>query len=165
MREIIMKKNRLFILLSSLVLTLSFAQDNNGAGKAIYKWEAGGLVYYSHIKPDHVKNVTKLDSSGRKIEDYTEDFGEVVQIIVRPKNETSTTAGSTSIDAEKQLAESREQDIRTENCNKARKNLETINGGEVYERDSKGNLIRLTEEQIQNKRKNVERDVDYFCSE
>lgn len=157
-----MKKSRLLVLLSCLVFSLSSAENNN-SGKVIYKWERNGLVYYSHIKPKGISNVTKLDPNGRKIEDYTEDFGEVVQIIVRPKNQTSTKAVST--DEEKQLAENREQEIQKENCDKARKNLETLNGGEVYERDSQGNMIRLSAEQIQNKRANVERDVEFFCTQ
>lgn len=157
-----MKKSRLLVLLSCLVFSLSFAENSN-SGKVIYKWERNGLVYYSHIKPKGISNVTKLDPNGRKIEDYTEDFGEVVQIIVRPKNQTSTKAVST--DEEKQLAENREQEIQKENCDKARKNLETLNGGEVYERDSQGNMIRLSAEQIQNKRANVERDVEFFCTQ
>lgn len=157
-----MKKSRLLVLLSCLVFSLSFAENSN-SGKVIYKWEQNGLVYYSHIKPKGISNVTKLDPNGRKIEDYTEDFGEVVQIIVRPKNQTSTKAVST--DEEKQLAENREQEIQKENCDKARKNLETLNGGEVYERDSQGNMIRLSAEQIQNKRANVERDVEFFCAQ
>ncbi len=175
-----MKKSHLLILLSSLVFTLGFADDSKKVEKVIYKWERGGLIHYSHIKPEGVSGVIKLDSNGRKIEDYTENFGEVVQIVVRPpKKETKSEEEAQEASAaenqekqkkitivkakDKQKADSQEQKLRKENCQTARKNLETINTGEVYERDPKGNLVRMSDKQLETKRKDAQRDIDYFC--
>lgn len=160
-----MKKSRLLILLSSMFFTLGLAQSSRISEKAIYKWEQGGLVYYSHIKPQGIDDFIKLDSSGRKVEDYTEDFGEVVQIIVRPNEQEEGGEEKADATEETKTAEHQEEEIKKKNCETARKNLAILDSGEVYERDSQGNMIRLTVEEMQNKRKNVERDVDYFCAE
>ncbi len=149
-----MKKSHLLILLSSLIVTSSFAAGD----KAIYRWEQGGLVHYSHIKPIHVENVTKLDSSGREIEDYTEDFGEIVQIVVRPpakdkKQQVEKVAASA--EEIQKAQEKSEKETRKKNCEIANTNLKTINTGEVYETNAKGEKVRLTPEQLEVQRKNT----------
>lgn len=161
-----MKKSRLLIALLGTVL-LSQVSAQKLANKVIYKWEQNGLIYYSHVKPVNVSNFTKLDEQGRKIEDFTEDFGEVVQIIVRPPsaggNADGTTATEEMTDTEKQLAEDKAKDQKKENCEKAKKNLATLKTGEVYEKDNKGNLIRMSPEQIQTKLTETNKDIAYFC--
>lgn len=165
-----MKKNRLLVLLlSALLASWSFAEKKSMANeKAIYKWEDNGLVYYSHIKPSHVKDFIKLDSRGMRIEEYTEDFGEVVEIVMRPENldkaETAKETNETSPEDDA-IATLKEEEIRKKNCETAKRNMKTLDSGEVYEQDEKGNMIRLSLEQIDAKRKNVTRDVDYFCGE
>lgn len=166
-----MQGNRLFVLVCSvLLLGSAFAQQKKLDDKVIYKWEQDGLIYYSHIKPLKIKDFIKLDAQGRRVEDFTEDFDEIVEIaVVRPDREVETTsenltaAEAAQKEVEKELAEGKAQDIRDKNCQTARKNMSTLDGGEVYERDSSGNMIRLKTEQIDSKRKNVQRDIDYFC--
>ncbi len=160
-----MKKGRLFILLSSLLFTVSFAGSNGDMDKKpIYKWEQDGKINYSHIKPLDVKNFVKLDSSGREIEDYTEDFGTIEQVVVRPKKDNKI-AELTLAGESKRQEEKSEKETKQKNCEIARKNLATVDTGEVWERDSLGNLVRLSQEQVQAKREKIERDVNYFCSE
>ncbi len=162
-----MKKSYYFTILGCLFFTICTAEDNNPADrKPIYKWEQNGLIHYSHIKPEGVKNAIKLDANGRKIEDYTEEFNEIEQTIIRPKKSnmakmaTLTTANEANL-----LAEKAEAKMKEENCQITRNNLKALNQGEVYETDSEGNKIRLNDEQLKIKRKNIEKDFNYFCSE
>ncbi len=165
-----MKGNRLSIALLGLLTVGTLMAAEKIETKVIYKWTDNGLVYYSHIKPTSVTNAIKLDAQGRKIEDFTDEFDEVVQITVRPKSvkkddkENKDKGAVMSAKEKADLEKTKAEDIRKKNCETARKNMRTIEGGEVYERDSQGNMIRLSPEAIQGKRKNVQRDIDYFCS-
>ncbi len=164
-----MKGNRLSIALLGLLTASTMMAAEKIETKVIYKWTNNGLVYYSHIKPASVTNAIKLDAQGRKIEDFTDEFDEVVQITVRPKSVKKADKGKNkgavmSAKEKADLEKTKAEDIRKKNCETARKNMRTIEGGEVYERDSQGNMIRLSPEAIQGKRKNVQRDIDYFCS-
>lgn len=170
-----MQGNRLLALACGvLFFSSAFAQEKQLANKAIYKWERDGLIYYSHIKPTAVKDFIKLDAEGRRIEDFTEEFDEVVEIVVaRPDtvkkttetDEVRTAAEEAQLEVEQRLADNQAEEARNKHCQTARKNMATLDSGEVYERDSQGNMIRLKSEQITSKRKNAQRDIDYFCSE
>lgn len=158
-----MRKNRLLILLSGLLISFAFAQDGKMTQRVIYKWQGDdGLIHYTHIKPNDISDFVQLDANGRKVEDYTEDFGEVVEIVVRPKS-TSQPEIKPTTEEEERLAENRQKELKEKNCETARNNLKTLDTGEVYEQDSQGNMIRLSAEQVASKRKNVQRDIDYFC--
>lgn len=159
-------------MVASLLICGSALAQQKLTEKVIYKWESDGLIYYSHIKPAEVRDFIKLDAEGRRIEDFTEDFDEIVEIaVMRPKavtdegDEPATPAEAAQKEVEDQLAQQSAQEVKNKNCQTAQKNMSTLDGGEVYERDSQGNMLRLSAEQIASKRKNVQRDVDYFCSE
>lgn len=143
--------------------------EGNVDAKVIYKWFEDGLVNYSHIKPLHVKEVIKLDAEGRAIEDFTEEFDEVISISVRPNSQTKKEKKPIASEKQdEQLDVSDEEKRRIEqrknNCEIAKRNMKTLAGGEVYEKDAQGNMIRLKPEDIASKQKNVAKDVDYFCS-
>ncbi|MGY0400084.1 MAG: hypothetical protein ACWIPH_09205 [Ostreibacterium sp.] len=161
-----MKKYRLLVLaLGTLVINIAFSQEEL-ASKAIYKWELDGLVHYSYIRPINVKNFTKLDANGRELLDYTAGFGTVAEIVVRPAA-PAVTASSTSspLEAEeaKNLAENQQKFDGEKKCRLVQKNLELLTKGEVYEPDSKGNMVRLTKDKIESKLRNTQKDLDYFC--
>lgn len=160
------------MLLGTLSNTL-YAQADTGK-KVIYKWNENGLINYSHIKPLHIKNPTKLDAEGRAIEEFTEEFDEIISISVRPnavaKKEEKVTSSSTEStesveEPSKDVKQKRQADQKRANCQIAKRNMETLQGGEVYEKDEAGNMIRLKPDELEAKRKNVEKDVDYFCAE
>ncbi len=155
-----MKKSHFFVFLGTLIVTLSFSQQDK---KIIYKWEKNGLVHYSHIKPEGAKNIIKLDADGRKIENYSENFGEIVQIVVSPKKHKQTLTDTSSNRADNTEEQADKQ--RREYCQIARQNLQQINSGDLYERNAKGELIRLSNEQLKTKRIKAERDVTYYCTE
>ncbi len=167
------KKSLLMAVLAAVVLSSAVAQHKPLDQKVIYKWEREGLIYYSHIKPLDVRDFIKLDAEGRRVEDFTEDFDEIVEIVVaRPKpvkansgTEAKTPAKAAQEAVENELAEDKAEEIRNKNCETARNNMAKLEGGEVYQRDSEGNMIRLKPEQVESKRKNVQRDVDYFCND
>lgn len=155
------------MLLGCFLFTLSIAESKGSIGKKpIYKWEQNGLIHYSHIKPDGIKNTIKLDANGRKIEEYTKEFNEIEQPVIRPKNlSTIRTSELTTDNEAKRLEKKAEDKMKAQNCQTTRKNLEALNKGEVYDTDSEGNKIRLTDEQLKIKRKNIEKDFKVFCSE
>lgn len=170
-----MKKQYLFAcVLAALTVNVAVAQkkgaQKSSTPKVIYKWTEDGLIHYSHVKPAKVKTFTKLDAKGREIEDFSKDFGEVQEIIVRPSKAQKASAdnsGKTSLESEsnQRVAAEAAKNMKQKNCETAQKNLNLLKGGEVYERDSQGNMIRLTKEQIDSKLTNVQKDVGYFCSE
>ncbi len=155
------------MLLGCCFFTMSIAEGKGAIGKKpIYKWEQNGLIHYSHIKPEGIKNATKLDASGRKIEDYTEEFKELERTVIRPKKVDMTQmAELTTTNEVKLLEQKAAKQMKEKNCQITRKNLEALKQGEVYETDSEGNKIRLTEEQLNIRRKNVEQDFKQYCSE
>lgn len=168
-----MKKHYLFAcVLAVLSVNVAVAQKKN-TQKVIYKWTENGLIHYSHVKPAKVKDFIRLDTKGRKIEDFSKDFGEVQEIIVRPsKNQKVDTKDSKDDsksnlekDSEQQAAAIAAKEAKQRSCNTAKNNLKLLQGGEVYERDAKGNMIRLSKEQIESKLKSVNKDVGYYCSE
>lgn len=173
-----MLRNRLFFGMFCLFCVSSVSAQQGLSTQVIYKWESQGLVYYSHIKPADVVDFIKLDSQGRKIESFTDEFDEIVEIVTRPQSvqQRQNDEGGENIDemsgakasakkAEAELAKERDAEIRVRNCEIARKNMSKLDGGEVYEPDSAGNMMRLKPEQITAKRKNVQRDIDYFCAD
>lgn len=162
-----MKKHGLLVALATVVgLQVATAQDSLQE-KVIYKWNQGGLIYYSHIKPAGLKNYIKLDNTGRRIEDISDDFGEIVEVVVRPNeaamNDKPQNNGKATTVSE-QLKKGRAEEQKQKNCETSKRNLATLDSGEVYEKDSSGSMVRLTAEQLASKRKNVQRDVDYFCN-
>lgn len=170
-----MKGNRLLAITLLLATShLAVAQDNALEGKVIYKWTGeDNLIHYSHIKPTAVSNFQKLDAQGREIVDFTEDFDEIIEITVRRPiiheaeqfGDKASTQEKNNAEIAKKISEGEADSVKQKNCQTAKKNLAMLNAGEVYEKDSSGNMIRLKPEQIMQKRKNVERDVDYFCGE
>lgn len=166
----VMKKYYLVIFMLIGVLFNPVNAESRVDSKVIYKWFEDGLVNYSHIKPLHVKKVTKLDADGRAIEDFTEEFDEIISISVRPSSHAkqekkNTVAEKQDEQSEVNDKEKRRTEQREKNCEIAKRNMKMLEGGEVYEKDAKGNMIRLKPEDIVSKQKNVARDVDYFCSE
>lgn len=154
-------KRKLLLAMLAFTMTSAFSQGAGGvADRVIYKWIEGGLVYYSHILPTGVANYTKLDSRGIEIIDYSDEFNEVETMIVRPK-----TLENTAVEADKKEEPKVEtaEDIKKRNCEIAQNNMRLLNNGDVYDKDSEGNLVPLSGEQVESKRKNVQADLDYFC--
>jgi|GEM_PF-6673538 len=163
-----MKGNHLLLAsLAGLALfsSLAFAQKKI-SDKPIYKWVKDGLIHYSYVKPTDIKDYETLDSRGRKITYYTKDFDQIIEITKKPQQlEITDEQDSKDIDDIGEKVQAlQSQNTRKKNCKTARANMKKLDGGEVYEKDAKGNLIRLSKAQIANKRLDVERDIDYFCS-
>lgn len=166
-----MQRNILCVLVLGLAIgTQAFAQNASpvNAGKVVYKWSDKGVIYYSHIKPINITKFERLDKQGRIITDTdTEGFGELVEI-VRPNLDKPADAANPTNEHDsemsKALALQQQDELKKRNCATAKQNLNILNSGEVYEPDAQGNMTRLSAEQIEAKRVNVNRDVDYFCN-
>ncbi len=167
-----MKGKQLLIGSLCLLCTAAFAQSHY-KGKVIYKWKKNDLVYYSHIRPANVTDFVKLDSQGRKIEDLGDGFGQIVEIAVRPDipenspendGQPQNDVEAAAKEIEDNISAQQEAAKRQKNCEISKKNMATLDSGEVYEPDAAGNMMRLTPEQMASKRANVQRDIDYFCA-
>ncbi len=167
-----MKAKSLFIGMLCL-LCANIASADKKDEKVIYKWENNGLIYYSHIKPVGITNFTKLDSQGRKIIDFSQEFDEIVEIAVRPdmmkkekEGEKKLSAADEAVkEVEDQLKEKERQKVYKKNCELARKNVAMINNGEVYKPDASGNMIRLSGDELVKRRAREEKNVNFYCSE
>lgn len=163
-----MKKYNLWILFfavwgGSVSLAQEVIQE-----KVIYKWTKDGLVHYSHIKPVTVDDFVKLDNTGRRIEDVSEEFGEIIEVVVRPKkasmDKTSGEEKTGEILLSDPQMEGKAETIRQQNCEASKKNLATLQRGEIYEKDGQGNMVPLSPEQIESKRKIFQKDIEYYCN-
>lgn len=153
-------KGKLLLLALSFMVTSAFSQ-NTVTDRVIYKWIDGGLVYYSHILPKGVNDYVKLDSRGIEIKDYSQDFDEIEVIAVRPKTLENTTQEEKKDEAKAEGPD----DVKKRNCEIAQNNMRLLDRGEVYDKDSEGNLVALSGEQVTSKRKNTQQDIDYFCAQ
>ncbi len=168
-----MKRNHLLIgviCLSGLNISLA----GQTAIPVAYKWEKNGLTHYTAYKPNDVseKDVIKLDAQGRVIVDVQDgDFVQLEQT-VRPegtegstteKEETKAGSDASAKEVSKELAAKQLEELRAKNCKVAQKNMQMIDGGEVYEPDEKGNMMKLSKEQLEANRKRVQKDIDYYC--
>lgn len=156
-----------YLLLLGAVLMNTAQAQNKIETKVIYKWLENGLVHYSHIKPVHANDVTKLDAEGRTIEEFTESFDEIISISVRPSLPPKTSSQTTEPVEKKAITAKAQRAIeqKKKNCATARRNLKTLKGGEVYEKDEAGNMIRLKPEDVASKLKHVSKDIQYFCTD
>ncbi len=166
-----MKKHHLLasaICLSSLNISLA----EQAMVPVAYKWERSGLVHYTAYKPNDVseKEVVKLDAQGRVIVDVKDgDFIQLEQA-VRPEitkkeaeEKADTGADVAAKEVSKELASKQLEKLRAKNCKVAKKNMQMIEGGEVYEPDDKGNMMKLSKEQLETNRKRVQKDINYYC--
>lgn len=161
--DFMMKKyNFLVLFLGVLGWSISTAQETIQE-KVIYKWNRDGLVHYSHIKPAAIDDFVKLDNTGRRIEEVSEDFGEIVEVVVRPKKASMDEKTGEILVTEPQK-ETQGQTIRQQNCEASQGNLATLQRGEIYEKDEQGNMMPLSPEKIESKRKKFQKDIEYYCN-
>lgn len=143
-------------------VSLVFAQSSDTqTSKVIYKWRENGIVYYSAFRPKGVKQLTILDAYGAKLANaQSVEQSATKELVLRPSNEQTRVQPRQT---EQQQVGALNNEAKQKNCQLARKNLTVLQDSEVYEYAESGELVRLRAEQITTRKKQAQKDIDYFC--
>jgi len=124
----------------------------------VYKWvDEQGEVHYSQFPPENKKAETlKIPAGGEpeaERKSLERQLFEVEKIETQRKQE---------LEKKKQQAD--DQDLRKENCRRARAKLESLDTGtNILEIDQQGNAKRLKEEERQIRLKVAKNDIAKWC--
>lgn len=151
-------------LISGLILLAACLPVTPLQAEDIYKWVDGnGKTHYTQMPPPPGIEAILIRSKARPLSD-TASAPPVTEQAAPAPDDTDEPAG----DADDPTTQAgREADIaRTmqENCLKARNNLEVLNrGGNIQYRTSSGEIIRLTEEQRQQRIEEANEQIRLLC--
>lgn len=144
-----------------LLVTPAHAED-------IYKWlNEDNQVQYTQMPPPHGVKAIRIQRSAVPDEaDIGE--GETDEAGYEPETDAEDTAEAPADDEEADDGETTDRDAEIaksmqENCNKARKNLKTLNRGQVRYINAKGEVIRLTEEERQERIAEANAQIMLLC--
>lgn len=132
----------------------------------VYKWvNEDNEVQYTQMPPPHGIKAIRIQSKAPAFKDSADavpdeaaappDTGQAAE--VTPDAETGEEQAETP-DRTDVLARASQ-----ENCEKARRNLTNLNRGNVRLRTSSGEVIRLTEEERQQKIVETNAQIELFC--
>ena len=149
------------LLLGAALLLVSPANAED-----IYKWVSDdNQVHYTQMPPPHGIKAIRIQRSDIPADEQpSEDTAEA-------EDETEQAAIDESFDEqpEEQDAESDEggdakiAQALQENCNNARSNLKSLNRGQVRYVDPEGKIIRLTEEERQQRIEEAKAQIGVLC--
>lgn len=156
------------LLLATLLLSSpAHAED-------VYKWvNKDNEVQYTQMPPPHGIKAIRIQSKAPDAEDSNDDAASAPEAEASPPD----TEQATEDTPEAETAEAPDGDEQAEtpdrnevlsrasqeNCEKARRNLENLNRGNVRLRTSSGEVIRLTEEERQQKIVETNAQIELFC--
>ncbi len=147
-----MKAVVLIVAASALAATASLAD--------VYKWtDASGRVHYSD-KPRTVAAEKLKVRSART--DYQRLEADRQAAIERAEVEAEEAVKS----AEKEARQAEVERVRTENCERARRNLNRVNAAQrLYEVEANGERRYLSEAEIESRRQSARDDVATYCDD
>ena len=137
----------------------------------VYKWvNKDNEVQYTQMPPPHGIKAIRIQSKAPALEDSAEAApGEAAAPPdTEQAAEDAPDAENTDEQAEEEQAETPDRSdvlarASQENCEKARRNLTNLNRGNVRLRTSSGEVIRLTEEERQQKIVETNAQIELFC--
>ncbi len=156
------------LLLATLLLSSpAHAED-------VYKWvNKDNEVQYTQMPPPHGIKAIRIQSKAPDAEDSNDDAASAPEAEASPPDteqaaEDAPEAETAEAPAGDEQAETPDRDevlsrASQENCEKARRNLENLNRGNVRLRTSSGEVIRLTEEERQQKIVETNAQIELFC--
>lgn len=156
------------LLLATLLLSSpAHAED-------VYKWvNKDNEVQYTQMPPPHGIRAIRIQSKAPDAEDSNDDAASAPEAEASPPDteqdaEDAPEAETAEAPAGDEQAETPDRDevlsrASQENCEKARRNLENLNRGNVRLRTSSGEVIRLTEEERQQKIVETNAQIELFC--
>ncbi len=156
------------LLLATLLLSSpAHAED-------VYKWvNKDNEVQYTQMPPPHGIKAIRIQSKAPDAEDSNDDAASAPEAEASPPDteqaaEDTPEAETAEAPAGDEQAETPDRNevlsrASQENCEKARRNLENLNRGNVRLRTSSGEVIRLTEEERQQKIVETNAQIELFC--
>ncbi len=140
----------------------------------VYKWvNKDNEVQYTQMPPPHGIRAIRIQSKAPDAEDSNDDAASAPEAEASPPDteqaaEDAPEAETAEAPAGDEQAETPDRDevlsrASQENCEKARRNLENLNRGNVRLRTSSGEVIRLTEEERQQKIVETNAQIELFC--
>ncbi|MDH5470845.1 MAG: DUF4124 domain-containing protein [Gammaproteobacteria bacterium] len=156
------------LLLATLLLSSpAHAED-------VYKWvNKDNEVQYTQMPPPHGIKAIRIQSKAPDAEDSNDDAASAPEAEASPPDteqaaEDAPEAETAEAPAGDEQAETPDRNevlsrASQENCEKARRNLENLNRGNVRLRTSSGEVIRLTEEERQQKIVETNAQIELFC--
>lgn len=170
-----MNQAKILGLALALFSATAMAQDVGGLDtNVIYRWTENGLVHYAKIPPNDrpdclavrktgMGDCVRLNKYGLEIR-VRDDSGEffIIEPIQQP--ESPEVADSAPVEQIEQRSLDTERQ-RKKNCEQARENMRVLTEEQdAYRRDeTTGNLIRLSNEEIEARRQQTEKDIAYYC--
>lgn len=152
-----------------IVVVVLAVQPVFGAGAKVYKWvDSEGNVSYSASPPkdaqaEELQVPTGAPPRAAPADDEAEQAA---------RGEATPTAGDDAIETpEGETAElspeqqAAERELNQANCKIARQNLKTLNEmpARVLERDAEGNVVRLGDDEIAQRRERALQNIEKFC--
>ena len=156
----------------SLAATLLLAAP--ASAEDIYKWVSDdNQVHYTQMPPPHGIKAIRIQRSDvpredeEELADAEESLDDTEQAAA---DELDEDLPADDEEADLEAAEGEDEDVKLaqalqENCNNARKNLQTLNHGQVRYVDPEGKIIRLTEEERQERIAEAKSQIGVLCKE
>ena len=144
-----------------LLVTPAHAED-------IYKWlNDDNQVQYTQMPPPHGIKAIRIQRSAVPDEADIEE-GETDEADYAPETDAEDTAEASGDDEEADDGETTDRDAEIakamqENCDNARKNLKSLNKGQVRYINPEGEVIRLTEEERQERIAEANTQIKLLC--
>lgn len=151
------------ILLPCLCLVLANTANTAGKTDKIYKWvDQDGSIQYSKMPPPEAREVIEVRQAPPPADDPATErarLGQQVDAMDERMQERQKAAAKSELDAENEK-------IRNQNCATARKNLaELQQGGIKRYRTADGEVMRLTEEDRQQRIDEANKQIAEFCKD
>ena len=151
---------------TSLLLGATLLLAAPSHAEDIYKWIGDDdQVHYTQMPPPHgIKAIRIQRSDIPAEEDAAEAEDELDQADVDESYDELPAGGDDEADA------SEDEDVKIakalqENCNNARKNLKSLNRGQVRYVNPEGEIIRLSEEERQQRIEEAKSQIGVLCKE
>ena len=144
-----------------LLATPAHAED-------IYKWlNENNQVQYTQMPPPHGIKAIRIQRSAIPDEaDIEEDTPDEAEYVPETDAEDTAEAPGDDGEADDEGAAERDAEIAKamqENCNNARQNLKSLNKGQVRYINPEGEVIRLTEEERQERIAEANAQIKLLC--
>ena len=134
----------------------------------VYKWvNKDNEVQYTQMPPPHGIKAIRIQSKAPAAVE-TNDVAAAPDDEASPADTEQAAEDTPDVETGEEQAETPDRNdvlsrASQENCEKARRNLENLNRGNVRLRTSSGEVIRLTEEERQQKIVETNAQIELFC--
>lgn len=137
----------------------------------IYKWIGDdNQVHYTQMPPPHGIKAIRIQRSDVTAREESPEPAEAMDETEQASTDASYEEQPETVDDEAEASEGEDEDVKIaqsmqENCKKARKNLKALNRGQVRYVTPDGGVIRLTEEQRQQRIEEAQEQIEALCKE